>query len=293
MHEQIQAVQTMQDYIANHLFEDISLTDLANASHFSPWYAHRLFLRYVGLSPAEYIRKYRLSKSALTLRDHPRRITDLAFEMGFKSVDGYQRAFYREFGCNPREYASRPVPLYLFTPYDVKYRHLERSQTHMNQIRTVFLQVMEKPARNVILKRGVTATDYMAYCEEVGCDIWGLLQSIPSPTGEPVCMWLPANLRKPGTSQYVQGVEVDETYDGPIPEGLELIRLPKCEYLMFRGQPFAEEDYCQAIEELQSCIKTYDPTLSGYRWDEANPRIQLEPVGTRGYMELLPIKRAD
>ena len=46
---------------------------------------------------------------------NPGNIADIAFEMGFGSVDGYQRAFFREFGCNPREFASHPVPVYLFT----------------------------------------------------------------------------------------------------------------------------------------------------------------------------------
>ncbi|MDD3370153.1 MAG: AraC family transcriptional regulator, partial [Lachnospiraceae bacterium] len=36
--------------------------------------------------------------------------------------------------------------------------------------------------------------------------------------------------------------------------------------------------------------KKYDPSIIGYKWDSANPKIQLEPIGTRGYVELMPIK---
>lgn len=70
------------------------------------------------------------------------------------------------------------------------------------------------------IRRGVRAEDYFAYCEEVGCDVWGLLTSMKSLCGEPVCLWLPEKLRKPGTSVYVQGVEVPEDYSGPVPEEL-------------------------------------------------------------------------
>ena len=122
MEEQIEAVQRMQEYIDKHLCENITLADLAGVSMFSPWYSHRLFTYHTGLGPADYIRRLRLSKSALKLRDESCRIADLAFELGFGSVDGYQRAFFREFGCNPRKYASNPVPIYLFTPYGVKYK---------------------------------------------------------------------------------------------------------------------------------------------------------------------------
>ena len=290
MREQIEAVQRMQDYIEEHLSESITPADLARASLFSPWYSYRLFVSHVGLSPAGYIRRLRLAKSALKLRDCPCRIADAAFEAGFGSVDGYQRAFRQEFGVNPARYAAKPVPVYLFTPYGVKFRYTER-RTKMEDPKSVFIQVIEKPARKALIKRGVKASDYWSYCQEVGCDVWGLLRSIPSISGEPVCLWLPASCRKPGTSEYVQGAEVSRDYSGPVPEGFDVICLPEASYLMFQGEPFEEEDYCQAIEELKASIEKYDPSLIGYAWDSENPRIQLEPIGRRGYIELLPVKK--
>ncbi|MCB6345008.1 helix-turn-helix domain-containing protein [Enterocloster lavalensis] len=292
MKEQAEAVQRMQDYIGEHRNEAITLADLARVSLFSPWHSYRLFKQWTGLTPSDYIRRLRLSTSALKLRDGQCRIADVAYEYGFGSVDGYQRAFLREFGCNPREYAANPVPLYLFTPYGVKYREIRKEPRMAEKVRTVFIQVIEKPARKAVIRRGVRAEDYFAYCEEVGCVVWGLLTSMRSLCGEPVCLWLPEKLRKPGTSVYVQGVEVPEDYSGPVPEEFDVIDLPAAKYLMFQGEPFEEEDYCQAIEAVQSAAKEYDPSVIGYRWDRENPRIQLEPVGTRGYIELYAITEA-
>ncbi len=289
MKEQIEAVQRMQDYIDLHLSDNITLADLSGASLFSPWYSYRLFKQYTNLTPADYIRRLRLSRSALRLRDEDCKIGDIAYDLGFGSVDGYQRAFFREYGCNPREYATKPIPLYLFTPYSVKGREI-RKESKTLENRNVYIHEVEKPARKVIIKRGVNATDYFAYCEEVGCDIWGLLTSMKSISGEPVCMWLPIQYRKPGTSEYIQGVEVAMDYDEEIPEGFDVIELPSVKYLMFRGEPFAEEDYCQAIEEVQTAIEKYDPALMGYKWDSTNPRIQLEPIGIRGYIELCAVR---
>ncbi len=287
--EQVEAVQRMQDYIAAHLTENVTLAALAEAAGYSPWYAHRLFLRRTGLTPADYIRRLRLSESALRLRDNRPRIADAAFEAGFGSVDGYQRAFLREFGRNPREYAASPSPIALFKPYGVKYSLL-RKETPMEKVKTVFVQEVEKPARKVILKRGISATEYFAYCGEVGCDVWGMLTSIPSLGGEPVCLWLPTAYVKPGTSVYVQGAEVEPGYAGVVPEGFDVIDLPACKYLLFRGEPFAEEDFQEAISQVWAAIEKYDPSFLGYAWDDANPRIQLEPIGSRGYIELLPVK---
>lgn len=290
MQEQMEAVARMQDYIKNHIQEEITLADLARVSLFSPWYSHRLFTQYTQKTPADYIRRLRLSKSALKLRDEDCKIADIAFEFGFGSVDGYQRAFYREFGCNPREYALHPVPLYLFTPYKVELPQTERSNDTMETLQNIFIQVIEKPKRKVIIKRGIKATDYFAYCEEVGCDVWGLLTSIKSISGEPVCLWLPKSYIKVGTSEYVQGVEVADNYDAEIPDGFELIELPAAKYLMFQGEPFAEEDYGKAIEQVWAAIKKYNPSVLGLTWDDSNPRIQLEPIGTRGYIELVAVK---
>ena len=289
MEEQRKAVRKMQDYINDHISEEITIGDLAKAASFSPWYARRIFIKYLDMTPAVYIRRLKLSKSALRLRDESCQILDVALNMGFGSVDGYQRAFRREFGVNPKEYSTSPIPVWLFTPSFIIDK--ERSESKLSDIRNVFIQVVEKPSRKVIIKRGVNATEYWSYCEEVGCDVWGLLTSIKSISGEPVCLFLPKELRNPATNEYVQGVEVEPDYKGEVPEGFEVIDLPASTYLLFRGEPFAEENYEDAIREIWEAEKKYNPEFIGFKWDDTNPRIQLEPRGERGYIELVPVKK--
>jgi len=288
--EKMMAVQRMQDYIQLHLTEKITLCDLADVAMYSPFYCARIFKEMTGFAPADYIRRLRLSHSALKLRDETCKVIDLAYEVGYDSVDGYQRAFRNEFGCNPSEYAKAPIPISLFITYGVKFRNLVKEYQAMENVSSVFIQVIDKPERKVIIKRGIKADEYWSYCQEVGCDVWGLLTSMKSLCGEPVCLWLPDKYIKQGTSLYVQGVEVDVNYTGVVPEGFDIITLPSAKYLMFQGEPFEEEDYCQAIGALKTAIERYDPSVIGYAWDERNPRIQLEPRGKRGYIELLAIR---
>ncbi|MEF9961145.1 MAG: AraC family transcriptional regulator [Erysipelotrichaceae bacterium] len=289
MKEQIIAVQKMQDYIEEHIREEITLAKLSEISLFSPWYSYRLFKQYTGVTPSDYVRKLRLSESARHLKTEDCKVIDVAYDMGFGSVDGYQRAFYREFGCNPGEYATHPVPIQLFIPYGVKFRELRKDVSAMTDVQSVFIQIIHKPERKVLIKRGNKANEYFAYCDEVGCDVWGILTSMDSLCGEPVCLWLPEKYRTSNTSEYVQGVEVSLDYSGIIPEGFDIVTLPDADYLMFQGEPFKEEDYCEAITAVQNSIEKYDPTIIGYQWDETNPRIQLEPRGERGYIELKAI----
>lgn len=140
----------------------------------------------------------------------------------------------------------------------------------MQNIKNIFISVVQKPERKIVIKRGKTATEYWTYCNEVGCDVWGILTSIKSISGEPLCLWLPKHLIKEGTSEYVQGVEVPVDYNGIIPDGFDVITLPAASYLMFQGEPFAEEEFGTAIEQVQNAIKKYDPSIIGYKWDNSN-----------------------
>ena len=213
MTERVLAVQRMQDYIEKNITEEISLSDLARASLFSPWYAYRLFRNCLGLTPTEYIRKYRLTQAAKQLRGGDVKVTHAAFDAGFSNVDTFTRAFYREFGLNPSDYMKNPVPVPFFIPYGAKYRKLRKENIDVSNIQSIFIQVVRKPERLCIIKRGKCAEDYFPYCNEVGCDVWGILMSMKSLCGESVSMWLPEKYKKPNTSTYEQGVEVETDYN--------------------------------------------------------------------------------
>lgn len=289
MDERIIAVQRMQDYIKEHLDEEITLSALARESMFSPWYSYRIFRSCTGLTPADYVRRFRLAKAALELKNG-KKVIDVAFGLGFKSADGFTRAFSREFGLLPSAYAKNPLPVTLFVPYGVKYRELRKEKT-MKEVKNVFIQVVKKPARKVVIKRGKTSADYFSYCDEVGCDVWGKLLSIDSLCGEPVCLYLPDKYRTPTQSVYVMGVERAADEETFVPEGFDVITLPETEYLMFQGEPFCEEDYCEAIAAVQNAADNYNPSAIGYEWNDAEPRIQLEPRGERGYIEMRAVRK--
>ncbi len=77
-----------------------------------------------------------------------------------------------------------------------------------------------KPERKVIIKRGIKAEDYFAYCDEVSCEVWGILKAwIPSAGSRSAC-GCREPIKKPGTSTYVQGVEAEADYQGGNPGGV-------------------------------------------------------------------------
>lgn len=293
----IDAVQRMQDYIEEHINEAITLYMLAGAAGYSPWHSARIFKELTGKTPFEYIRALRLSRAALKLRDEDVRVIDVALDFVFDSHEGFTRAFSKHFGMTPQSYSKKTPPLNLFIPYGIRGHYLfqQKGGSKMKKdpnTKTVFVQVIERPARKLILKRGIKATDYFQYCEEVGCDVWGVLTSIKDALYEPIGMWMPENMRKPGTSTYTQGVEVPLDYAGEVPEGFELMDLPPCKMMVFQGQSYNDDDFMEAIQELTDVMKSYNPEIYGFQWaDEDGPRFQLVPLGYRGYIEARPVKQ--
>jgi AraC family transcriptional regulator len=295
--EKTNAVRRMQDCIEEHLTEPITLHMLAEAAGYSPWHSARLFKELTGKTPFDYIRALRLSRAAEKLRDGDARIIDVAFDFVFDSHEGFTRAFSKQFGMTPDHYRRNTPPLRLFMPASIHdyYLKLQKGEEHMpkkTKANTVFVQVVDRPARKLILKRGKTAKDYFAYCEELGCDVYQELKDVKEALYEPIGMWLPKNLQKPGTSEYAMGVEMPAGYRGAVPEGYEIINLKPCKMMVFQGQPYDDARFEQAIGDLWAVMKTYNPELYGFKWaDEDGPRFQLEPQGYRGYIEARPVRQ--
>lgn len=296
--EKINAVQRMQDYVEQNINEPITLYNVAQAAGYSPWHSERIFKELIGKTLFEYIRAIRLSRAAIKLRDNQKlRIVDVAFDFIFDSHEGFTRAFSKQFGMTPHYYSKKTPPIRLFMPSRIRdyYLTIQKGETNMTQksnTNTIFVQVVDRQARKLILKRGIKATHYYEYCDEVGCDVWGILTSVKEAIYEPIGLWLPKSLQKTDTSVYAQGVEVPANYTGVIPEGFDIIDLPACKMMVFQGQPYDDEKFEEAISEIWENMKKYDPKTYGFEWaDEDAPRIQLEPMGYRGYIEARPVRQ--
>lgn len=81
--------------------------DLVRASGRSERTLHRLFLRYVGVSPAWVIRRYRLHAAAARLTASPgANVQGLAYELGYADQAHFIRDFRATIGVTPGAYVS-------------------------------------------------------------------------------------------------------------------------------------------------------------------------------------------
>lgn len=294
--DKVKAAERMQDYIEAHLGQPITMAALARAARYSPWHASRIFREVTGKAPFEYVRKRRLSAAAVRLRESKDRVLDVALDFVFDSHEGFTRAFARQFGMPPRRFRKTDGTAKLFLPQQLRdwYFRRQKGELKMSQDSRpvpVFVQVLERPARRMVVKRGRNATHYFEYCEELGCDVWDQLAAIREALQEPMGLWLPERFRTPGTSTYIQGVEVPGDYAAPIAEGFEIMDLPPCRMMVFQGPPFEDKDFEQAITTLWDFINSFRPETYGYQWaDDDGPRFQLNPEGYRGYIEGRPVR---
>lgn len=296
--EIVDAIQRMQDYIEQHIKEPITLHMIAQAAGYSPWHSARIFKEMTGKTLFEYIRALRLSRAAMELRNKDTRIIDVALDFVFDSHEGFTRAFSKQFGMTPHHYSRTKASVNLFMPkqardYYIRLLKGEDTMSEKQKTNTVFVQVIDRPERKLLLKRASNATNYYEYCEELGCDeVWNVLTGIREAIYEPMGMWMPENMRSPNTSIYCQGVEVPSYYSAEVPEGFDLVDLLPCKMMVFQGQPYDDEDFEKAIGELWEVMKDYNPELYGFSWaDEDGPRFQLEPWGYRGYIEARPVRQ--
>jgi len=285
----------MQDHIREHIGDPITLKDLSVASGYSGSHSLRIFKELTGYTPYEYIRRYRLTQGARRLAGGNVRIADVASYVAFDTHEGFTRAFSKEFGVSPETYKTTNVPLKFFIPYSVLIRYLVYSKDGIKMEKkdkqTIFTHVIERPKRKAIIKRGVKAKEYFGYCEEAGCDVWGILESIKGTAYEPAGFWLPDKLIRKGTSKYVLGVEVPFEYKGTVPEGFETIELDACKVMVFQGEPYDDKNFDEAISDIWDAMERFDPKFYGFEWADADaPRFQLMPVGKRGYIEARPVK---
>ncbi len=283
---QVEAVDRVQEYIRCNIKKRMTLHEISVIAGYSPWHISKLFKAYTGKTIFDYIRATRLSQAALYLRDNESVVLQVALDFMFDSHEGFTRAFSKQFGINPKKYATDTPPIKLFMPYPVKESINKRSVVMKNdKLNTVFVQVVDRPKRRAIIKRGKAAEDYFEYCEEVGCEVWGQLCSVKDAINEPMGMWLSDGLIKSGTSRYVQGVEVKKDFDGVIPDGFEIIELKACKMMIFQGPKYDDADFENEVLKVMEAVKSYDPKPFGFEWADDGLRFQFEPQGSRGYIE--------
>lgn len=97
----------LQEWILEHLPEDLSVETLARFSGMSPRHFARVFQQEKGVTPARFVEALRVEAAGRMLLDSRPRLKEVASQCGFGSADSMRRSFLRVAGVTPGDYAER------------------------------------------------------------------------------------------------------------------------------------------------------------------------------------------
>jgi AraC-like DNA-binding protein len=95
------------DYVKQNYHHPLSMDDLTGLSGMSESHVLRLFKRYLGCPPFQYINRLRLTEAADELTQTDKSITEIALDLGFNDSNYFSRLFRKNLGLSPREYRNK------------------------------------------------------------------------------------------------------------------------------------------------------------------------------------------
>lgn len=234
-------IKKVLDYIEEHLKDDrkgvLDNASLAKVAGYSEYHFLRLFRKYVHLTPADYIRKRRISEIVRQIGSTDRPMSDIAFEYGFNSKENFTRAFKAEHRMLPTEFRAANCSLRLFAPFE-------------------FDPVIHLPEVSIGYLDGFSLTVY-PFDEEEPPDCWNRYNaegrsarlsggSVAEDYG--VMEWNPVK----GRLDYCIGIRTDETAGDTA--GTVEIKIPGGLYAIFVTSPASQHDFITIVRQTWDWI---------------------------------------
>jgi AraC family transcriptional regulator len=221
-------------HIDGHLFEPLSVGELADVAGLSPFHFSRMFTARIGESVMAYVRRQRMLRAAARLGDNPGAavdtdtpaLIDLAFDCGFESQEAFTRAFKQVFGVTPGRFRRDPVRT------QSSAREYAMSQTATQKPSVTLLEGVTR--KNAFVVAGITARIAKDDMGEIPA-LWPrLTRHLPlsgqrGNVGYGVCYGENAS---EGSFHYMAAVEVEPGTKPPA--DLTLMQIPAQTYAVFR-----------------------------------------------------------
>jgi AraC family transcriptional regulator of arabinose operon len=99
-------VQRSVDFI-HYNYATINVTDIVEYIGFTRSYFSTLFRRHMGISPQEYLMRYRMEQACRLLRDTALSVQEIGERVGYQEPLNFSRSFKRSVGLSPTEYRKR------------------------------------------------------------------------------------------------------------------------------------------------------------------------------------------
>ncbi len=91
-------------YIAENHADTVARDDIADALRVSSHYVSRVFRRETGMTPWQFLNRYRVAQAQKLLTTTTHNVTEIAALVGFNDPAYFVRIFHKETGKSPQQY---------------------------------------------------------------------------------------------------------------------------------------------------------------------------------------------
>ncbi|SOE21055.1 Signal transduction histidine kinase [Spirosomataceae bacterium TFI 002] len=98
-------IDKVRDFLESHHHDStLNVQAISSSLEMSDTQLRRKLKSISSYSPNEYIRKFRLEKAAILLKESEKSVSEIAFDVGYESLSYFSKIFQQEYGCLPSEY---------------------------------------------------------------------------------------------------------------------------------------------------------------------------------------------
>ena len=244
-------VRTINDaieYMEENLTEDITLADISKAVNLSAFHFQRAFTLLTGMSPAEYLRKRRLSQAASELVKGDGKVIDIALKFGFNSPESFTKAFTRFHGVSPAQ-AKKGEPIQFMSRYTVQ---ITIKGGSIMEYKIEKWEEMDLLVHAKLFYAETSETEIPKFWDEYYSN--EEYRKIPGYLG--VCAQA-----KSGSDEFKYGIGCKASDVDGVPEGFEVIHIPEYDWAVFKcvgPSPNAIQDMWERIYKEWLPVSEYE-----------------------------------
>jgi AraC family transcriptional regulator len=102
----IRHLRRVEDYIAEHLADEISVERLAELAERSPSHFAHVFKETTGMTPLQFVTRQRITRAQQLIRETSRSLIDVGLEVGYSSPSHFAHVFRPVVGVTPTEFRN-------------------------------------------------------------------------------------------------------------------------------------------------------------------------------------------
>ena len=244
-------VRTINDaieYMEKNLTGNITLADISESVNLSAFHFQRAFTLLTGMTPAEYLRKRRLSQAGSELIKGEEKVIDVALKYGYDTPESFTKAFTRFHGVSPTQ-AKKGETIQFMSRYTVR---ITIEGGSIMEYRIEKWGAMNLLVHAKFFHAETSDAEIPKFWDEYYAD--EEYSRIPGYLG--VCAQA-----KTGSDEFKYGIGCKATDVDGIPEGFELIHIPEYDWAIFKcvgPMPDAIQDTWERIYKEWLPVSDYE-----------------------------------